>query len=215
MRTFVKISGIDAPEPLALVPDGGAAGFLIDVDGAPGGISFETAAGFVEKVPTDAEAWATVLHPSAETIHRLFDEVGVDRVQVYGTIPPDLEFLEIHHLVPSLPVPPDGTEGPEPAVPPAEDYPRLHLDVAGTPWKDGSARRADWAMCARLVDQQPGRKLVLAGGITPASVTEALESVHPWGVDVTAGVRGEDGRIDLDRVRALLDAVAQHEKSHP
>lgn len=212
VRTFVKVSGVDGAEALALIPDGGAAGFLIDVAGAPGTIAPETAAALVEKVPTEAEAWATVIDPSADLIHRLFDEVGVDRVQVYGTIPADLEFLEIHHLVPSLPIPPEGTSGPEPTIPPAEDYSRLHLDASDRPWMDGSARKPDWAMCARIVDQQPGRKLVLSGGITPENVADALTTVRPWGVDVSAGVRGPDGRVDTERLKSLLAAVVEFEK---
>lgn len=215
MRTFVKISGVTSPEVLEVVPEGGAAGFAIGLEGAPGSISIETAAGLLERVPTAAEAWAIVVDPSAELIHRLFDEIGVDRVQVYGAIPPDLEFLEIHHLVPSLPVPIEGTTGPEPAIPPAEDYSRLHLDGATAPWRDGSAHRLDWEMCARIVDLQPGRKLVLAGGIGPENVADALSTVHPWGVDVSAGVRGADGAIDPERVRALVAAVGAYEKANP
>ena len=122
-------------------------------------------------------------------------------------MPADLEFLEIHHIVPSLAIGRPGSGDPDPAVPPAEDYARLHLDLVGDPLPGGSPDRSDWEVCRRLVDQHPGRKLVLAGGLTPENVVEALQAVRPWGVDLSAGIESEPGRIDPARVRALLDAV--------
>ena len=214
MKTFVKITGLADANHLSLLPEGGAAGFVIGIEGAPGVVTIEEAATHVEKVPAEVEVWATVVDPSADLVHRLFDEVGVDRVQVYGAVPAELEFLEIHHLIPSLPIPLDGTVGPEPKIPPAEDFSRLHLDAIDRPWMDGSARKGDWEMCARIVDSQPGRKLVLAGGLTAENVGDALAMVRPWGIDVSAGVRGADGAIDPERLKAFIAAVATFESTN-
>jgi phosphoribosylanthranilate isomerase len=216
MKTFVKLCGLKDPATVRLVPEGGAAGFVIDVPTSPSNLSIAQAADLLAEVPTEAEAWAVVVSPSAELVHRLFDEVGVDRIQVYGSIPSEgLEFLEIHHLVPSLPIPGSGTDGPAPAIPPAEDYARLHLHSQGDPLADGLSARPDWAMCARLVDEQPGRKLVLSGGLTPESVGEAIATVHPWGLDVSAGVESAPGTKDPARIQAFLSAVLTAEKPAP
>lgn len=212
MKTFVKITGLTDPAVVALVPDGGAAGFVIDVPGAPGSITAEKAAELVDAVPREAEAWGVVVAPSADTVHRLFDDVGLDRIQVYGTIPPDLEFLEIHHLVPSLPIAAPGAGGTLPPVPPAEDYARLHLDAPGEPWTHGSRELIDWALARELVDAQPGRKVAIAGGLTPANVAEAIRTVGPWGVDVSQGVERAPGAIDADQVRAFLAAIEALER---
>jgi phosphoribosylanthranilate isomerase len=96
-------------------------------------------------------------------------------------------------------------------VPPAEDYARLHLDASGDPLPGGSTDRPDWEVCRRLVDAHPGRKLLLAGGITPENVVEALQTVRPWGVDVSSGVESAPGRKDAARIRALLEAVAAYD----
>ncbi|MCI4362292.1 MAG: hypothetical protein L3J77_03775 [Thermoplasmata archaeon] len=211
MKTFVKLSGLVDLDSVRLVPDGGAAGFLVGVPEAPRNLSVERAAALVAEAPSGAEVWAVTRSPTPELIHQLFDEVGVDRVQVYGTLPTGLEFLEMHHLVPSLAVPRRGTPGPEPAVPPAEDYSRLHLDAAGEPAVDGSEHRADWEISARLVDLQPGRKLTLAGGITPDTVAEALAAVRPWGLDVTLGVERSPGKVDPGKLAALIAAIERYE----
>jgi phosphoribosylanthranilate isomerase len=208
MKTFVKITGLTDAAGVALVPDGGAAGFVVGETTSPRRIAPEAIPPLIDALSKEAEAWAVVRNPSAALVHQLFDEVGVDRIQVYGSVPPDLEFLEIHHSVPSLPIGRPGAGDPDPVVPPAEDYARLHLDAVGDPLAQGSPDRLDWEVCRRLVDQNPGRKLLLAGGITPETVVEALQAVHPWGVDVSAGVESAPGRIDPARVQALLDAIA-------
>ncbi len=213
MRTFVKFCGITDPEVLAEVPAGGAAGFVVDVAGSPRTLAPEAAARMIDRVPSEAEAWAVVVRPSAELIHRLFDEVGVDRVQVYGEIPPGLEFLEIHHIVPSLAIPPTPVAE-LPTVPPAEDHPRIHLDAAGQPLPGGSGVRPDWSTCAQLVDRDPGRKFVLAGGLTPENVGDALSTVRPWGVDVSSGIESAPGRKDPERMRAFVRAVETFEHGH-
>jgi phosphoribosylanthranilate isomerase len=211
MHTFVKFCGITEAQILSEVPKGGAAGFVVNVPGCPRSLTVEAAGKLVESLPQGAEAWAVVVDPSAALVHQLFDEAGVDRIQVYGTAPPDLEFLEVHHLVPSLPLPLAGTPGPDPKVPPAEDYARLHLDAIGTPVLDGSPLLGDWEVAHRLVEAQPGRKLTLAGGLTPENVGAALLEVGPWGVDVCAGVESAPGVKDVEKIRAFVKAVEAFE----
>jgi phosphoribosylanthranilate isomerase len=214
MKTFVKFCGLRDEATVREVPAGGAAGFVVEVPDSPRNLPLEKATALIEHVPTEAEAWAVVVDPSAELIHRLFDEVGVDRVQVYGKIPPGLEFLEVHHLVPSIPVGAPGSGAPEPAVPAAEDYPRVHLDASGQPLPGGSGVRPDWEVCARIVDAHPGRKFVLAGGLTVDNVVEALETVRPWGVDVSSGIESARGVKDIEKMRAFVAAVAATEATH-
>ena len=213
MRTFVKFCGLRTAEEVALVPAGGAAGFVVEVPASPRNLAPESAAKLVDALPSEAEAWGVVVDPTVELVRRLFDEVGVDRIQVYGAVPEGLEYLERHHLVPSIPVAVQPGGAP-PAMPPAEDYPRVHLDAAGQSLPGGSGVRPDWEICAKLVDTNPGRKLVLAGGLTADNVRDALGSVRPWGVDVSSGIERAPGVKDPARMRALVAAVEAFEGGH-
>jgi len=202
----VKFSGLKDEASVAEVPEGGAAGFLVGVPSSPRNVEIEAIGPLLDVLPKDAEAWAIAVDPSVALVRELL-ETGVDRIQVYGALPEGLEFLEIHSLVPSLPIPRPGSGGPEPVVPPAEDYARLHLDAAGDAIAEASGSLPDWEICRRLVDGNPGRKLVLAGALTSENVGEALDAVRPWGVDVAAGIESAPGVVDAARMKAFLTAV--------
>ena len=214
MRTFVKFCGLRAPEDVALVPTGGAAGFVVGVPDSPRNLAPEAARVLLDGLPADVEAWAVTVQPTAEFVRRLFDEVGVDRIQVHGAIPDGLDFLERHHLVPSVGLPAAGAAGEAPALPPAEEYPRLHLDTAGQAGPGGSGVRSNWELAAGLVDGQPGRKFLLSGGLSAENVADALASVRPWGVDVSSGIERAPGVKDPERMRAFVAAVEGFEGGH-
>jgi len=214
VKTFVKFCGLRSPEEVLEVPAGGAAGFVLDVPASPRNLTPDAARQLIERLPSEAEAWAVVVEPSVALIRKLFDEVGVDRIQVYGAVPDGLDYLERHHLVPSVPVGEKGGGLAAPEVPPAEEYPRVHLDSAGQPLPGGSGVRPDWEVCARLVDTHPGRKFVLSGGLSPENVRDALATVRPWGVDVSSGIETAPGVKDITRMRAFAAAVEAFEKEH-
>jgi phosphoribosylanthranilate isomerase len=214
MRTFVKFCGLKDAAAVKEVPAGGAAGFVVEFPKSPRNVPIDDVAALIEQVPTEAEAWAVVVDPTATLIHRLFEDVGVDRIQVYGPVPTGLEFLEVHHLVPSIPVGLPGAGLPEPTVPPAEDYPRIHLDAAGQPVPGGSGIRPDWEVCAKIVDSHPGRKFVLAGGLTSENAADALDTVRPWGLDVSSGIESAPGVKDIEKMRAFVRAVTEYESTH-
>ncbi len=71
----------------------------------------------------------------------------------------------------------------------------------------GSGRVFDWSLAQRRPD---GQRMILAGGLTPDNVAEAIARVRPWGVDVASGVeadRGEPGQKDARRVMAFVEAA--------
>jgi phosphoribosylanthranilate isomerase len=212
MRTFVKLCGLRDPAAVAEVPTGGAAGFVVGVPRSPRNLSVDAARVLLEALPSEVEGWAVTVDPTAEFVRQLFDEVGVDRIQVHGTVPEGLDFLERHHLVPSLPLPPAGAAGPIPPLPAVEEFPRLHLDTAGQDSSGGSGARSNWEVAAELVDRNPGRKFLLAGGLTPENVGDAIASVRPWGVDVSSGIETEPGVKDVAKMRAFVAAVGRHER---
>jgi phosphoribosylanthranilate isomerase len=66
----------------------------------------------------------------------------------------------------------------------------------------GTGHRPPWDLLAGF---DPGVPLILAGGLTPDNVTEAVRLVRPWGVDVASGVESAPGRKDPGKVRAFVE----------
>jgi phosphoribosylanthranilate isomerase len=65
----------------------------------------------------------------------------------------------------------------------------------------GTGRTAPWDL---LADFRPGVPLILAGGLTPDNVAEAVRVVRPYGVDVAGGVEHEPGRKDPEKMRRFI-----------
>ncbi len=65
----------------------------------------------------------------------------------------------------------------------------------------GTGHVAPWHLLAGF---DPGVPLILAGGLTPENVAEAVRTVRPWGVDVASGVESAPGRKDAGKVRAFV-----------
>ena len=84
------------------------------------------------------------------------------------------------------------------------DVPALLVDAAVKGVYGGSGVTADWSAAAELAKKYP---LLLAGGLTPENVADAVRQVQPWGVDVASGVESEPGKKDASKMKAFVQAV--------
>jgi phosphoribosylanthranilate isomerase len=82
------------------------------------------------------------------------------------------------------------------------DGPQLLIDAYDPAAYGGTGKKADWHTAARLASLYP--RLMLAGGLTPENVAQAVAAVRPWGVDVSSGVEIAPGRKDHEAVRAFV-----------
>ena len=72
----------------------------------------------------------------------------------------------------------------------------------------GTGRVHDWSLSRRIVEASP-IPVLLAGGLRPENVADAVRAVRPAGVDVCSGLRDGAGRLRPERLRAFVDALAQ------
>jgi len=85
------------------------------------------------------------------------------------------------------------------------------LDSGGAGAPGGTGKTFDWPRAAPLVRaiSRCGQKAVVAGGLTPLNVGEAIETLRPWGVDVASGVETRPGRKDPEKLRSFVRAVRE------
>src|SRR2546423_3136849 len=84
---------------------------------------------------------------------------------------------------------------------------RVLLDSSNAGEFGGSGRTFPWELARRFVEANPQLQVILAGGLTPKNVADAVKTVRPFGVDVTTGVEGSAGRKDHRLLRAFIRAA--------
>jgi phosphoribosylanthranilate isomerase len=78
------------------------------------------------------------------------------------------------------------------------------LDAHDPVRRGGTGRAVDWTAAASIASQ---RRIILAGGLTPENIGEAIDRVRPFGVDVSSGVERSPGVKDHGRIGALFSAL--------
>lgn len=84
------------------------------------------------------------------------------------------------------------------------------LDTASAHARGGTGEAFDWELAQDVAERLP---VMLAGGLTPGNVGEAVGQVQPWAVDVSSGVE-QDGRKDVTKVQAFVTAVKEADRGH-
>ena len=80
-------------------------------------------------------------------------------------------------------------------------------DEAGLPgWIGVTGKVHDWEVSRRIVERC-SVPVILAGGLTPDNVTEAIHTVRPWGIDSNTPLNLRKGKKDLAKVRAFIEAI--------
>jgi phosphoribosylanthranilate isomerase len=80
----------------------------------------------------------------------------------------------------------------------------LLLDAPDPDRRGGTGQTIDWNEAAAIAAR---RRVLLAGGLTPENVVEAVRRVQPFGIDVSSGVERTPGVKDHGRIRALFEAL--------
>jgi phosphoribosylanthranilate isomerase len=168
----------------------------------------------VQALPTDVAAVGVFVNASVQEIVRTTDAVGLSAVQLHGDEPPE-DVAELKSLRPDLMVIRAWRVGAEGLAPLAghlaacealEAKPDAILIDAHVPGcYGGTGQRAPWML---LRDSPtPWPPLILAGGLTPENVAEAVETVRPWGVDTAGGIEMAPGIKDVARAAAFIAAA--------
>jgi len=94
-------------------------------------------------------------------------------------------------------------------------YDTVFLDSGTSTQPGGTGVVFDWhAAAPAIADLKRQLKVVVAGGLNPANVSDAVSLLRPWGVDVSSGVEARPGKKDPEKVRAFIRAVREADKAN-
>ena len=201
-RTFIKICGLTRPLDARRAAELGADALGLNFFArSKRVVSIDQARRIAAHVPPLVWLVGIFVDASTRTIERTVRAVGLHAVQLHGA-EGEAQVRELRACgLPTLKAVTPGTRGLFLSAN------ALVLDAA-QPGHGGGGVRFDWRLALPLVKRRP---VLLAGGLTPNNVAEAVRRVRPFGVDVASGVESAPGLKDSRRMAAFINAVRSQE----
>ena len=139
------------------------------------------------------------VNSSVEEIKDILQTCQLDLAQLHGDETPEIFAQLAPHAFRAFRGIPESNAGYE-----RSEVPAVLIDAAVKGVYGGSGVTADWTAAAKLAKKYP---LLLAGGLTPENVADAVRQVQPWGVDVASGVESAPGEKDAGKMIQFVKEV--------
>jgi phosphoribosylanthranilate isomerase len=205
MRVGVKICGITNVEDALTAVDAGADALGFVCAESPRRVNINTLTELIASLPPFVCTVVVFRYPSREEVEAVFSCCEPNVVQaeptleVRNAIPPGIRLLPVFHEGE------DDLGGLFGRTDINRSIPTVLLEAAG---RGGRGVAPDWGIAANIARAVP---LVLAGGLRPDNVREAIHRVRPQCVDVSSGVESEPGSKSPDLIRDFIAEVRRAE----
>jgi phosphoribosylanthranilate isomerase len=203
MNVRIKICGITSIEDAEAAVEAGADALgLVFYSGSPRYVTLEQAVEISAILPASIQRVGVFVDAEEGFVRERMEAVGLDTVQFHGGETPEycgrFGTVDVWKAF--------RVEGPESLSSlPAYETAAWLLDSHVRGIAGGTGARFNWDLAVEA--KRHGRPIVLAGGLTPENVGEAVQKVRPWGVDVSSGVERAPGRKIAARMKAFVEAV--------
>jgi len=208
--TRVKICGVRTVEDAMKCVAAGADAIGMLLAPSPRRIPARQAREIVESLPPFVTPVIVMMPSTAEEIVEAALEVKPGAVQLQGDEPPEM-LAKIKRALPGVQLIKAIHIGGGNELEKAKAYEgvadAILLDTA-SPERGGSGRTHDWAVSSGIVSSIK-KPVVLAGGLNPGNVADAVRAVKPFAVDVASGVEGESRVKDINLIKAFIKSAAE------
>ncbi|MFD6758446.1 phosphoribosylanthranilate isomerase [Streptomyces roseolus] len=205
---FVKVCGLATTADIDVAAEAGADAIGLVISGTSvRGLDRDRVPGLVGRVPDGVVSVLVVNDTPAAEAARIAADLGFDALQLHGRAYGPTEFEAAAAVHPRLWRATALADGPDTRVG-ALGEEVLLLDSP----KAGSGSRWDLSL---LDAARPEGHWLLAGGLAPGNVAEAIAAARPWGVDVSSGVESAPGVKDHALVRAFVTAAKTAPPAQP
>jgi phosphoribosylanthranilate isomerase len=199
----VKICGItNLEDALTAVEAGADALGFVFYSRSPRHILPEQAAEIIRRLPPFVQTVGLFVDEVPVTVNSTADQCGLDVVQLHGDEPPDYCSRIYRRVIKAFRVKDNFS------LDAISDYQvaACLLDAWSPTAHGGTGRTFNWDIAAAAAAQRP---IILAGGLTPENVAEAVRRVRPYAMDVSSGVESSPGRKDADKVSRFIIQAKQ------
>jgi phosphoribosylanthranilate isomerase len=173
----------------------------------------------VAGLPKGIETVGVFAGDDAEEIAQAVEESGLATVQLHGGVRLELA-LRLAKRLPGIGIIPTvswtvgGGDEPEAArqvdeVAAAPEGYRLLVDSKVGSASGGTGRRFDWEQARGVLTRHADLRVIVAGGLKPENVGDAVRVLRPWGVDVSSGVEQSPGKKDREKVLGFVRAARE------
>ena len=198
---LIKICGLTRPDDARRAVDAGATAIgMVFWPNSPRVVTLEQAEAIATAVGSEVLTVGVFVDATREHIDQVMRRVPLGAAQLHGHESPAFVDTLLWPVIKAVHV---LAEGPLPDLTPWAGV-RVMLDAHDPVRRGGTGRLVDWARAAALAATRP---VILAGGLRPENVAEAVMRVRPAGIDVSSGVERSPGVKDEALVRALIGAV--------
>lgn len=202
-RTRIKICGITRPEDaVAVVAAGADAIGLVFYEPSPRCVSLNQAQKIVTSVPAFVSVVALFVDPTAKYVQDILNGVRVDLIQFHGDEDSDFCGQFNHPYIKAIRV-----RQASDVVASSVRFPDalgILLDSYKPGIPGGTGETFDWSLVQVTSDSKP---IILAGGLNPDNVGDAIRHVQPFAVDVSGGVELSKGIKDHSKINAFVREV--------
>ena len=196
---FVKICGITRPADAIAAVDAGADAIGLNFVGPSRRcIDVEVARSILAVVPDDVMTVGIFRDHLAHEVLEITGALGLDAAQLHGDEPPEVTAAVAAGVETVIKVVAAGS----PSVGSIDEH-AADIVLLDAPIPGGGVP-FEWGIVGDLVTKH---KVLLAGGLRPDNVAEAVRQVRPWGVDVASGVEAEPAQKDPDAIARFVAAA--------
>ncbi len=202
MRTRVKICGITSAEDAALAVRAGADAVGVVLAESPRQMSVDEAAEVLAEVPPPVAKVGVFVDAPPEFVARAIERIGLTAVQFHGSETPETCVRVSVPVIKAIRVvdEPDDLE----FARYSETCAAILLDTYDPVLEGGTGKTFDWLGFSEVRCAVP---LIVAGGLNPVNVREAIRIMRPFGVDVSSGVEERPRQKDRLKMEAFMAAV--------
>jgi phosphoribosylanthranilate isomerase len=200
MQVKVKICGItNLNDAMAAVDFGADALGFVFFEGSPRFISYDKAGAIIMRLPSFVTTVGVFVNQKTKEVEKIIDLTGIDVVQLHGNETPEMCNVS-RRVIKAIRV--KSLESLDPLKNFKEKVSAFLLDTFTPDILGGTGQIFNWDIA---VDAKQFGRIILAGGLTPGNITEAVRRVRPYGVDVSSGVEFEKGKKDHKKMRLFID----------